>query len=54
MMIGIYHPLYSGYNLTTNNMFLDDLTEWLAESLVNDKNIIIMGDFNIHINKRED
>ena len=33
-------------------MFIDDLTECLAESLVNDKNIIIMGDFNIHINKR--
>ena len=51
-MIWIYHPPYSGYNLTANSMFLDDLTEWLAESLVNDKNIIIMVDFNIHINKR--
>ena len=51
-MIGIYHPPYSGHNLITNNMFVDDLTEWLGESLVNDKNIIIMGDFNIHINKR--
>ena len=35
-------------------MLIDNLTEWLAESLVNDKNIIIMGDFNIHIYKRED
>ena len=51
-MIGIYHPPYSGCNLITNNMFTDDLTEWLAESLVNDKNMIIMGDFNIHIVKR--
>ena len=50
MMIGIYHPPYSGHNLTTNYMFLDDLTEWLAESLVNDKNIIILGNFNMHIN----
>ena len=39
MMIGIYHPPYSGHNLITNNMFIDDLTEWLAESSVNDKNI---------------
>ena len=52
MMIGIYHPPYSGCNLTINNMFLNDLTEGLAESLVNDKNIIIMGDFKIDINKR--
>ena len=36
-LIGIYHPPYSGCNLTTNNMFEDNLTEWLAESLVNDK-----------------
>ena len=51
-MIGIYHPPYSGCNLTTNNMFTDDPTEWLAESLVKNKNIIKMGDFNRHINKR--
>ena len=53
-MIGIYHPPYSGCSPTTNNMFIDDLTVWLVESLVNYKNIIIMGDFNIHNNKRED
>ena len=53
-MIGIYHPPYSGHHLTTNNMFIGDLIEWLAESLVNDKNMITMGDFNIHIKKRED
>ena len=51
MMISIYHPPYSGCNLIANNMFIDDLTEWLAESLENDKNKIIMDDFNIHINK---
>ena len=50
----MYHPPYSGCNITSNNMFIDDLTEWIAESLVNDKNKIIMGDFNIHINKREE
>ena len=44
MVIGIYHPPSSGHNLIGNNMFIDDLTKWLAESLVNDKNIIIMGD----------
>ena len=51
-MNGIYHPSYSGCNLTTNNMSIGKFTEWLAESLVNDKSIIIIGDFNIHINKR--
>ena len=51
MMTGIYHPPYSGHNLATN-MFLVNLTEWPALSLLNDKNIIIMDDFNIHSNKR--
>ena len=37
MMIGMYHPPYSGHNLITTNMFIDDLMEWLEESLVNDK-----------------
>ena len=52
MNIGICHSLYSGHNLITNNMFIDDLIEWLTESLANNKNMIIMEDFNIHINKR--
>ena len=52
MMIGIYHSPYTGHTPKTNNMFIDNLTEWLAESLVNNKNIIIVGDFKIHIYKR--
>ena len=52
MVIGIYHPPYCGCILITNNRFIDDLIEWLTESLANDKSMIIMRDFNIHINKR--
>ena len=33
-------------------MFIDNFTEWLAASLVNDQNIIIMDDLTINIKKR--
>ena len=31
-------------------MFLDDLMEWLSEQMLQDKNIILAGYFNIHVN----
>ena len=34
---------------TTNAMFLDDLTELLTDKLTQLENIILLGDFNIHI-----
>ena len=52
MITGIYHSPYFGCNLITNKLSIDDLTEWLAVLLVNDKNILILGDFDIHINKK--
>ena len=35
-------------------MFIDDITEFLAEALSQHQNIILAGDFNIHINNQED
>ena len=34
-------------------MFLDDFTNWLSERLPDYKNVIITGDFNIHINNED-
>ena len=50
ILIGIYHPPYSISNSITNVIFLDDLMEWLSEQTSQDKNIILAGDFNIHVN----
>ena len=50
----IYHPPYSTKNQGTNTMFLDDLTECLTTSLVRDDNLLLVGDFNMHVNNIED
>ena len=34
-------------------MFLDDFTNWLIERLIDCKNVVITGDFNIHINNQD-
>ena len=53
-MIGIYHPPYSATNKTTNTMFLDEFIPWCANNVITDKNIIITGVFNIHVNDTVD
>ena len=51
IIIGIYHPPYSTKNPFTNVMFIDDLTEWLPGQLIDSNNVVLAGDFNIHMNK---
>ena len=53
MVIGIYHPPYTAKSPSTNAMFLDDFTKWLSERLPDYKNVVITGDFNIHINNQD-
>ena len=50
-IIAIYHPPYSARCPVTNSMFIDDFTEWLPSQLVRYNNILLAGDFNIHMNK---
>ena len=54
MIITIYHPLYSDVNLVTNSMFIDDFTDWIGEIVMTYDNIIITGDFNLHVNEVDD
>ena len=35
-------------------MFLDDFVEVLADVLADPGNILILGDFNIHVNNKDD
>ena len=37
----------------TNAMFIDDITEWLPDQLVQSYNVVVAGDFKIHINKQD-
>ena len=53
-VLGIYHPPYSDQSQTTNHDFLDEFTDWIAEYIMNNTNVIILGDFNLHVNDPND
>ena len=52
-IIAVYHPPYSEKYPITNAMFIDDITDFLTEALSQHQNIILAGDFNIHINNQD-
>ena len=53
-VLGIYHLPYSNQSQTTNLDFSDEFTNWIAEHTMNDKNVIILGDFILHVNDPND
>ena len=53
-ILAIYHPPYSNQTRATNHDFLDEFTDWVAGYIINDTNIIILGDFNLHVNDTND
>ena len=52
-LVGLYHPPYNDTNKCTDAMFLDDLAEFLEEVLTAYSNIIIAGDFNLHVDGKD-
>ena len=48
-VIGIYHPPPKAQDNVTNYMFLDEITKLLTTLISKYNNLIIMGDFNMHI-----
>ena len=50
LVIAVYRPPYSAVNQTTLNTFLDEFPDWLSTKITEDKNIVIVGDFNVHVN----
>ena len=50
-IVAIYHLPYSMRNPVTDNTFIDELTDWLTDTLASDKHVLVLGNFNIHINK---
>ena len=53
-VIAIYHPPPSNQVRVTNGDFLDEFTDWAAESVSTCNNVILVGDFNLHINDPND
>ena len=54
VIITIYHPPYLDVNPVTTSMFIDDFTDWIGERVMTYDNIIITGDFNLHVNEVDD
>ena len=48
--IAIYRPPYSATNQETVTKFMDKFTVWLASISSSFSNMMLLGDFNIHIN----
>ena len=53
-VLAIYHPPYSDQSQITDHEFLDEFTDWIAEYIMNDTNVIILGDFNLYVNDSND
>ena len=49
-LVVIYRPPYSNKNQITIHVFLDKFTEWMTNLIANEQNILLVGDFNIHVN----
>ena len=53
-LVSIYHPPYNNKTKVTNAEFLDEYMDCIAETLANDKNLLICGDYNLHVNNPDD
>ena len=53
-ILAIYHPPYSNQSKVTNCDFLDEFIDWVVEYIMNDTNVIVLGDFNLHVNDPND
>ena len=49
-LVALYHPPYSSKSPITNSMFIDDITNWLPDTLIKYNNVVLIGDVNIHLN----
>ena len=49
-LVAIYRLPYSNENQTTINVFLDKFTEWMTDLIAYERNILLLGNFNIHVN----
>ena len=49
-VLGIYRPPYTNKNKVTDNQFVDEFLEVLADILPRHDNLVILGDLNVHWN----
>ena len=49
-LAGVYHPPSSSKDQVSDSIFIDKFLDWAQYLIGNHSNIIILGDFNIHVN----
>ena len=53
-LVAIYHPPYNSKTKVTNADFMDEYMDWLSKTSANDKNLVICGNYNMHVNNPDD
>ena len=53
-IVGVYRPLYSNRNNNTVARFLDVFILWTVGIITKFSNVVIAGDFNLHVNREDD
>ena len=53
-LLGIYHPPASTQHKASNSNFIDDLTKLHTTIGSEKRNILLLGDLNLHIDNPED
>ena len=53
-ILGLYHPPKSKVNKYSNSDFIEEFLELMVEMILIYDNLMIMGDFNLHLNNLDD
>ena len=53
-LIVLYKPPPSSSNGLTHNLFISEFTDYLELHIATTKQLVLLGDFNIHVNKTDD
>ena len=53
-VIAVYRPPYSEQNRSSIPSFCDEFSDFISEAIAEHSNLILLGDFNIHINNDND
>ena len=53
-VVGIYHPPTKHLVNDSNAIFITEFLDFMGELQLSNKNIVILGDFNLHVNDKSD
>lgn len=53
-ILGMYHPPFGSHKENTSTKFLDEFTDLITDLLLDNKNLILLGDLNVHLNRYQE